>query len=296
MDEEGRPAGRQVEMPISDSLDLTREWQASDVLEPSGTAAAGAAAVEMEDVFEPAPGLEGTGPSVPVASRFLRDMLGASEEVTEDGRIVTITVDEEAEAHRAAATGVETVLENGQDVVITVDEVAEAERIAAVGGATVMEGGRAISITVDETAEAEQPIGGTEEKGERRPAERKYPKPKYGRRWVGGTLVGTVLGVAACLAVALFVPETWRQLMGVGRQLTGKEATEDRSGPAKVARSRRTWDSWPTAATSPSNRLRARRTVLPRWLPAASIAGFSISRGRRSRNWRMRESRRPWPT
>lgn len=214
VEEEGAPAGRQVEMPISDSLDMTREWQPKAGRELAGAAEAGAAA--LEDVFEPAPGLEGTGPSVPVGNRFLQDILGATEEVTEGGQVVTITVDAEAEAARAAAAGVETVMEDGQAVAISVDEEAEADRAAATD-----------SATVDEEAAAEE--------DERRPAERKYPKPKYARRWVAGTLVGAVLGTAACLAVALFAPETWRQLMGVGRQLTGKEGTEDRSGPAKVA-------------------------------------------------------------
>jgi tetratricopeptide (TPR) repeat protein len=182
----------------SGQLEQTREWQPGDALElGAAMSAAAAAASERSDVFEPGQVLEGPG----------------AEEVVEGGQSVTITVDAEAEAERAAA-GVETVMEGGVPVTITVDEQAEAERAApaALRGAKAPRPVKAAA----ETKEAETAAG-----------ERGYPRPKYGRRWVGGALIGTVVGIAACVAVAMFIPETWQKLTGM------KEAKSDKAGPGK---------------------------------------------------------------
>ena len=228
--EEEEAAAPLFEEPVS-SLDQTREWQSSDALELGGVIGAATAPSGHSDVFEPAPALEDLGtvepppppaPEAGVGGRFLQDILGGAEEITEDGQVVSITVDEAAEAERTAAAGVETVMQSGQSVSITVDEAAEAARAAPAGEV--------------ETAEAPEAAEEPAEEGKVKApaAERRYPRPKYGRRWVGGTLIGTVLGAAACLAVALFAPEMWNQLMGVGRQLTGqKEAKNDKTGPGK---------------------------------------------------------------
>ena len=125
-----------------------------------------------------------------------------------------------------------------------VEEIAAGEAVtfedeAAVEPPSVVledEGVEGVKIAVDEegaAAVAESAEAVEEEEAVGAGSGRRQPKPKYGRRWIGGTLVGAVLGSAACVAALVYLPREqiadWRQK---GRAIVGADADSTRGQQA----------------------------------------------------------------
>src|SRR5438874_8855492 len=125
-------------------------------------------------------------------------MLGQAPDFapTEEG---TLEDKEAAAVDGRLAGGVEGTLEAGEQPAAEGEEAAEAAEAAE---------------AEEEAAEAAE-----EEEEEERPA----PKPKYGRRWAGGILVGGMMAAAACVGVLVFQPELAQSLRDSVAPLVGRD-------------------------------------------------------------------------
>jgi tetratricopeptide (TPR) repeat protein len=97
----------------------------------------------------------------------------------------------------------------------------------------------------DEEAVAEEAVESGEEEEEYHPPP---PRPKYGRRWVGGTLVGMTLAAAAAAALITFDEGLTKQLGDQMRGLIGYESeTAAGPGPGKPGGKQRSGGGTQTA-------------------------------------------------
>src|SRR5262249_49467677 len=87
----------------------------------------------------------------------------------------------------------------------------------------------------EEAAEAAEAAEEEEEEAEAPP-----PKPKYGRRWAGGILVGGTLAAAACVGVLVFKPDLAQSLRDTVAPLVGQDEPKKPAADAGAVKPRTT--------------------------------------------------------
>src|SRR5262245_2350110 len=141
--------------------------------------------------------------------------------VEEHGDAFEAAVDLEAAHSEAAAAGAEVDDSAVRTFEDRLPAGVGAEEEMMVGSEAVVEEADAGSLVVgeealagaaaEEEAAAEKKVKEKEEEEKRVPP----PKPKYGRRLVGGALIGTLVGTAACVGLWMYgvePPKAWRQV------------------------------------------------------------------------------------